>query len=176
VILSGGDPLSLSNRRLAELYAKLSPSGIRTVRIHTRYPIVLPERVDDGLLRLLADAPVRTVIVVHANHANEIDASVAGALSALRSRAACVLNQSVLLRGVNDDVDALCELSLRLFESGVLPYYLHLLDRVAGAAHFEVDAARGRELLAGVRARLAGYLVPRLVRETPGELSKSLIA
>lgn len=175
-ILSGGDPLTLSNRRLAELLAKLAATAVRTVRIHTRFPVVVPERIDAELLALLAAAPLRTVVVVHCNHANELDDHVAAALRALRRSVVALLNQSVLLKGVNDDETALAALSERLFACEVLPYYLHLLDPVAGAAHFDVDAATGRALVARLRARLPGYLVPRLARETPGELSKTLIA
>ncbi len=174
-ILSGGDPLSLSNRRLAELVAKIEATSIRTLRIHTRFPIVVPERVDAGLLDLLGSTRLDTVVVVHCNHRNELDDGVARALRSLRPRVGALLNQSVLLRGVNDRVDELALLSERLFEAGVLPYYLHLLDPVAGAAHFDVDPDAGRELVARLRARLPGYLVPRLVRETPGELSKTLM-
>ena len=176
VILSGGDPLSLSNRRLGELLARLTDLGVETVRIHTRFPIAVPERIDAGLTELLGAAPFRTVVVVHANHANELDDRVESALKTLRRPLTALLNQSVLLRGVNDAVDTLVALSERLFVCGVLPYYLHLLDRVAGAAHFDVDEARGKELIAALRARLPGYLVPRLVRETPGELSKTVVA
>jgi EF-P beta-lysylation protein EpmB len=174
-ILSGGDPLSLTNRRLGELVAKIETTSVRTLRIHTRFPIVVPERVDAGLLDLLGSTRLATVIVVHCNHANELDDAVGGALRALRGRVGALLNQSVLLRGVNDSLEALTALSERLFACGVLPYYLHLLDAVAGAAHFDVDASVGRDLVAQLRARLPGYLVPRLVRETPGQLSKTLI-
>jgi EF-P beta-lysylation protein EpmB len=173
VILSGGDPLTLGNGRLARLIAKLEATGARTLRIHTRFPIVVPERVDAKLLELLAGTRLRTVVVVHCNHPNEIDAAVAAALRGLRSATGFLLNQSVLLAGVNDDADTLVALSERLFECGALPYYLHLLDRVSGTAHFEVDEKLGKELIARVRARLPGYLVPRLVRESPGELSKT---
>jgi L-lysine 2,3-aminomutase len=175
-IVSGGDPLSLSNRRLGELVAKLEGTSVETLRIHTRFPVVVPERVDDGLLRVLSATRLNTVVVVHCNHANELDGDVATALRALRPRVGALLNQSVLLRGVNDDACTLASLSTRLFACGVLPYYLHLLDPVAGAAHFDVDAQTGRDLVARLRASLPGYLVPRLVRETPGELSKTLIA
>jgi EF-P beta-lysylation protein EpmB len=174
-ILSGGDPLSLTNRRLGELIARIETTSVRTLRIHTRFPVVVPERIDAGLLELLGSTRLDTVVVVHCNHANELDDGVGGALRALRGRVGALLNQSVLLRGVNDSVEALTALSERLFASGVLPYYLHLLDAVAGAAHFDVDANIGRDLVAQLRARLPGYLVPRLVRETPGELSKTLI-
>ena len=175
-ILSGGDPLSLSNRRLGELVARLADTPVTTVRIHTRFPIAVPERVDDGLLRVLRGTPLQTVVVVHANHPNELDAGVERALSALRGALTALLNQSVLLRGVNDDSAALARLSERLFACGALPYYLHLLDRVAGAAHFDVDESTAKKLIGELRARLPGYLVPRLVRETPGELSKTPIA
>jgi len=176
VILSGGDPLSLSNRRLSELLARLADTAATTVRIHTRFPIVVPERIDDGLVRLLGGTRFRTVVVVHTNHANELDLAVERALAELRAALSALLNQAVLLKGVNDDADSLVSLSERLFDCGVLPYYLHLLDRVAGAAHYEVDETVGKKLIADLRARLPGYLVPRLVRETAGELSKSPVA
>jgi EF-P beta-lysylation protein EpmB len=175
-ILSGGDPLSLSNRRLAELLARLADLGLETVRIHTRFPIAIPERVDSGLVELLGATRLRTVVVVHTNHANELDGHVARALGELRAPLTALLNQSVLLRGVNDTADALATLSERLFACGVLPYYLHLLDPVSGAAHFDVAEAEGRRFIEELRARLPGYLVPRLVRETPGELSKTVVA
>lgn len=176
VILSGGDPLSLSNRRLRELLARLGDTTLTTLRIHTRFPVVVPERIDDELAAMLASSPLRTVVVIHANHANELDDAVEAALLRLRGSVTALLNQSVLLAGVNDDVATLAELSERLFACGALPYYLHLLDRVAGAAHFEVDAERGSALVAALRTHLPGYLVPRLVRETAGELSKTPIA
>jgi len=177
VILSGGDPLSLGNARLGSLLAKLAAlPHLKRLRLHTRTPVVLPERVDAGLLALLAPWRERLVIVVHANHAAEIDATVAAALRALAANAAAVLNQSVLLAGVNDDSSALAALSERLFAAGVLPYYLHQLDRVQGAAHFAVDDATALRLHAGLIARLPGYLVPRLVRELPGEPGKTPLA
>jgi EF-P beta-lysylation protein EpmB len=176
VILSGGDPLSLSNRRLAVLLRGLETiPSVRRVRIHTRYPIMLPERVDSGLLMLLAKTSLQTIVVVHANHAREIDSTVAGALQALKRNVDQLLNQSVLLRGVNDRADTLVALSERLFECGALPYYLHMLDPVAGAAHFDVEESIAIELIHEIRAKLPGYLVPRLVREIPGQPSKSLI-
>ncbi|MET0230007.1 MAG: EF-P beta-lysylation protein EpmB [Rhodanobacteraceae bacterium] len=174
VILSGGDPLSLSTAKLAELTDALATiPHIRRLRIHTRLPIVLPERVDAALRDWLARLPFGRIVVVHANHANELDASVARAAADLRAAGVTLLNQSVLLRGVNDDAEALQTLSERLFEYGVLPYYLHQLDRVAGAAHFEVDDERARALVDRLAARLPGYLVPRLVREIPGAASKT---
>lgn len=174
-ILSGGDPLSLGNRRLRDLLAKLEAAGVRTVRIHSRFPVVVPERLDAELIDILRTARLRTVLVIHCNHANELDAPTAEALARVRPHVTALLNQSVLLRGVNDDVETLAALSERLFACGVLPYYLHLLDRVSGTAHFEVDAPSARALVDGLRARLPGYLVPRLVKETPDSLSKTPI-
>ena len=173
VLLSGGDPLSLSNGKLAELTGALADiPHLRRLRIHSRLPIVVPERVDDGLMGWLTALPWPVTLVVHANHANEFDGTVDAALGRLRAAGVHLLNQAVLLRGVNDSVDALGALSERGFAAGVLPYYLHQLDRVAGVAHFEVDDAHARALHAGLAARLSGYLVPRLVREIPGDTGK----
>ena len=173
VILSGGDPLSLATHKLAELTDALRGiTHLRRLRIHTRLPIVLPERVDDELIAWLAGLPWPLAVVVHANHANEFDAGVDAAMTRLRATGAQLLNQAVLLRGVNDDVDALQALSERSFAAGVLPYYLHQLDRVQGVAHFEVDDATAKALVRALTARLSGYLVPRLVRELPGDPSK----
>jgi EF-P beta-lysylation protein EpmB len=176
VLLSGGDPLSLSTAKLAEFTDGLRRlPHIRRLRLHTRLPVVLPERVDAPLLAWLRDLPWPTVIVIHANHANELDASVADAMATLRGAGATLLNQSVLLHGVNDGVDTLAALSERLCEIGVLPYYLHQLDRVAGSAHFEVADDRARELLAELHGQLPGYLVPRLVREVAGAPGKTAL-
>ena len=173
VLLSGGDPLSLSNGKLAELTGALADiPHLRRLRIHSRLPIVVPERVDDGLMGWLSTLPWPVTLVVHANHANEFDGTVDAALGRLRAAGVHLLNQAVLLRGVNDSVDALAALSERGFAAGVLPYYLHQLDRVAGVAHFEVNDAQARALHAGLAARLSGYLVPRLVREIPGDTGK----
>lgn len=175
-ILSGGDPLSLGNARLESLLQRLAAlPTLRRVRLHTRFPIVLPDRVDRGLVELLERTRVDVVVVLHTNHPREIDGDVAGALDALRGAGATLLNQSVLLRGINDDADTLAALSERLFECGTLPYYLHLLDPVAGAAHFDVDEPRAEALYRELLARLPGYLVPRLVREVPGQASKTPI-
>lgn len=174
VILSGGDPLSLSNRRLGALLERLAAiERIDTVRLHTRFPVVVPERIDAGLLARFAAFPRKLVVVVHCNHAQELGASVTDAFARLGAHINLLLNQAVLLAGVNDDAQALEQLCRGLFDSGVLPYYLHTLDKVSGTAHFEVDDTRARGLLETLRARLPGYLVPRLVRETPGELSKT---
>lgn len=176
VILSGGDPLLLPDRRLAELAEALAAvPHLRRLRIHTRLPVVLPERVNEELVEWLGACPLPVVIVIHANHANEVDAGVERAVGALREAGSVLLNQAVLLAGVNDSPDALAELSRRLADCGVVPYYLHLLDRVAGAAHFEVAEPRALEIMSTLRARLPGYLVPRLVRELPGAASKVAI-
>ncbi|MBY4598531.1 EF-P beta-lysylation protein EpmB [bacterium BD-1] len=174
VLLSGGDPLSLATPKLAEFTRALAGlPHVRRLRLHTRLPIVLPERVDAELLAWLSALPQQVVVVVHANHANEIDAPVAASLARLRGAGAHLLNQAVLLRGVNDSVPALADLSEALFAAGTLPYYLHQLDRVAGAAHFEVPDDEARALHGELAARLPGYLVPRLVREVAGAPSKT---
>ena len=176
VLLSGGDPFSLSTPRLTEFTDALQGiSHVRRLRIHTRLPVVLPERVDPSLLAWLGGLRQRIVIVIHANHANELDASVGTALHALHSVGATLLNQSVLLRGVNDNIAAQVALAESLFDSGVLPYYLHQLDRVAGTAHFEVDDVRALALHREMAARLPGYLLPRLVREITGEPNKTAL-
>lgn len=174
VILSGGDPLSLSDQRLSTLVERLATvAHVQRLRIHSRLPVVLPERVDERLLDWVAQSRFDTVLVVHCNHPSEIDAAVREAMGRLRGAGATVLNQSVLLRGVNDRLETLVSLSERLFEAGVLPYYLHQLDRVQGASHFAVAATTARRLVALMRQQLPGYLVPRLVREIPGEPSKT---
>jgi L-lysine 2,3-aminomutase len=177
LILSGGDPLSLSNARLAQLTTALAGiPHLRRLRIHTRQPIVLPSRVDAGFARWLRDSPWPVVVVLHANHAQEIDAEVIAGLARLRGAGATLLNQSVLLAGVNDSAATLAQLSQRLFDAGVLPYYLHLLDRVSGSAHFEVDETRARRIVAQLAGLLPGYLVPRLVRELPDASAKLVLA
>lgn len=176
VILSGGDPLTLGDRRLANLYTALQAIGhVRRLRVHSRLPIVLPERIDTGFLAAWSALPLQKVVVVHANHAREIDGSVRAAIAALRATGTTVLNQAVLLRGINDDAGALAELSETLFDAGVLPYYLHALDPVAGAAHFDLPLETAQRLLAQVAARLPGYLVPRLVREDAGAPAKTML-
>lgn len=173
LILSGGDPLSLATGKLEELGRGLADlPHVTRLRIHTRLPVVLPERIDAPLLSWLASLPLQKVLVLHANHANEIDSSVAEACARLREAGITLLNQSVLLRGINDDSRTLVELSERLFAAGVLPYYLHQLDRVNGAAHFEVNDSRAATLMDDLRTQLPGYLVPKLVREVAGDASK----
>ncbi len=173
VILSGGDPLMLDDARLEELLKRLSALGqVRRLRLHTRLPVVLPSRIGPRLCTLFATSPLPLVIVIHANHPRELSPEVVAALAALRQTGATLLNQSVLLRGVNADPDCLAALSEALFATGVLPYYLHQLDPVAGAAHFAVPPAEAGEILLRLRATLPGYLVPKLVQEVPGALSK----
>ena len=173
VILSGGDPLLLDDDRLGELVERIeSLPHVRRLRIHTRLPIVLPSRVTDALVGILRGTRLACVVVVHANHPAELDAGVAAAAERLAAARAVLFNQAVLLAGVNDSADVLAELSERLVELGVVPYYLHLLDRVRGTAHFEVGEERARDLLDSLRRRLPGYAVPRLAREVPGEPAK----
>ena len=177
VILSGGDPLLLDDERIGSLVARIEAMPhVRRLRIHSRLPIVLPSRVTDGLVATLGATRLACVVVVHANHPAELDASVAAGLAKLATARVILLNQAVLLAGVNDSLDVLRDLSERLVELGVIPYYLHLLDRVLGTAHFEVTAHTANALHTGLRAALPGYAVPRLVREVPGEPAKVWIA
>lgn len=174
IILSGGDPLMLDDDKLAAWVQALEElPQIRRIRLHTRMPVILPERVDEALLGWIRDTRFQVVCVVHSNHANELDGTVGAALNRLRAAGVVLLNQSVLLRGINDAPETLASLSLRLFEYGVLPYYLHLLDPVAGAAHFDVPEARAKEIMHRLRASIPGYLVPRLVREEAGKSAKT---
>ena len=173
VILSGGDPLSLATHKLVELTQALRQiPHLRRLRIHSRLPVVLPERVDEELVQWLGSLPWPVAFVIHANHANEFEASVDAAMARLRETGATLLNQAVLLRGVNDSIEALQALSERSFAAGVLPYYLYQVDRVEGVAHFEVDDNTAKDLHAQLTARLSGYLVPKLVREISGDSSK----
>jgi len=174
VILSGGDPLTLTDARLAGMAEDLSAiPHLTTLRLHSRVPVVLPERIDEALLAWISASRLQVVMVIHCNHANEIDASVVNAMQQLKLAGVTLLNQSVLLRGINNDAKSLCALSRRLLEAGVLPYYLHQLDPVQGAAHFAVDDTEAHSLIEEIRAQLPGYLVPRLVREIPGESAKT---
>ena len=173
VILSGGDPWSLATPKLAELTDALAQvPHLKRLRIHTRLPVVLPERVDHALTHWLQNLPWPVAVVLHANHANEFDNDVDAAMRRLRASGATLLNQAVLLRGVNDSVDALAALSERSYAAGVLPYYLHQLDRVQGSAHFEIGDETARALHRALAARISGYLVPKLVREIAGDPGK----
>jgi EF-P beta-lysylation protein EpmB len=177
VILSGGDPLTLEDPLLARLAARLAQiPHVERLRVHSRVPIVIPQRVTQELLTWLRATRLAPIVVVHVNHPAEIDDHVAAALARLVDGGVPVLSQSVLLREVNDRADVLARLFERLIDLRVMPYYLHQIDRVAGAAHFEVPEATGRRLVAALRDRLPGYAVPRYVRETPGESHKRVLA
>ena len=170
VILSGGDPLMLSTERLRPLTEGLSGiDHLHRFRIHTRLPVVLPDRITDHLVDWLCTLPWPTVVVIHANHAREFDSDVDQAIVRLRSANVHLLNQTVLLAGINDSFKAQRDLARRAFDAGVMPYYLHLLDRVRGADRFDVEPARALEIIDRLRRELSGYLVPRLVREKAGE-------
>lgn len=174
LILSGGDPLSLSTGKLKELTDQLAEiPHIKRLRIHTRLPVVLPERIDDELLRWIEGLRWPLAIVMHANHANELGPDVAEAITKLKLRNVIVLNQAVLLKGVNDSIAEQSRLSEQLFDIGVLPYYLHQLDKVQGAAHFQIGDQQARDIHSGMMKALPGYLVPKLVREISGEASKT---
>lgn len=176
VILSGGDPLSLSDEILNELLTNLAGmEHVRRVRFHTRFPIGIPERIDEPFLRVIANYPRQIYIVLHINHVNELDAFLLERLKQLRNVGCVLLNQTVLLKGVNDNIEALQELCEKLVDHGILPYYLHQLDRVDGAMHFEVPEESGRQLIQDVSKTLPGYGVPKYVREIPGEPNKTLL-
>jgi len=177
VILSGGDPLMMCDDDLDALVSRLARiAHLGRLRVHTRLPIMIPPRVTTELVRILTDTRLTTTVVVHVNHAAELDVNVGTALGRLIDAGIPVLNQSVLLRGVNDNLAALVALSTQLIQLRVMPYYLHQLDRVAGAAHFEVPVERGIELIEHMRRALPGYAVPRYVCETPGAASKTALA
>lgn len=176
VILSGGDPLSLTDDRLAGLITGLSEiKHVKRLRLHTRQPVVLPSRITEHLIRLLDDSGLQVICVIHANHANELSGEVRAALQRLKAAGSTLLNQSVLLRNVNDSSSALVDLSESLSDAGVMPYYLHLLDRVSGSAHFEVPLPQARAIMREMQAQLPGYLVPRLTREEAGKPAKTLV-
>lgn len=177
LILSGGDPLLLGDRQLAAICDEVAAApAMHTLRIHSRLPIVIPDRVGDGLLQALTKPDLNTVMVLHCNHPGELDAPTCAAVGRLRDAGMTVLNQAVLLAGVNDTADTLAGLSTALFSAGALPYYLHLLDPVAGAAHFHVDETRARRLVGDIARSLPGYLVPRLAKEISGAASKRELA
>jgi EF-P beta-lysylation protein EpmB len=174
VLLSGGDPLSLSNERLSALLTSISSiPHVKRIRIHTRFPMGIPERIDDELLDVLRPHPIW--FVIHSNHPRELDSDVLESLSKLRHLGIPLMNQAVLLKGVNDDVDTLAALCERCIDGGIIPYYLHQLDPVSGAAHFEVPISQGTQLISELRARLPGYAVPSYVQEIAGESSKTVL-
>ncbi len=176
VILSGGDPLVLADKQLHWLLQQIENiKHVKYLRIHSRLPIVLPQRLTEDLLGRFAQSRLKIVMVVHANHPNELDSRVQKSLSSLRNYNITALNQSVLLKNINNDCEIFTKLSIKLFECSVLPYYLHLLDKVNGATHFEVPREEAIKIYKDLRAKLPGYLVPQLVEEIPGADSKTVI-
>jgi EF-P beta-lysylation protein EpmB len=176
LILSGGDPLVANDKHLGWLVEQIADiAHVKRLRLHTRMPIIIPGRITPSCLEWLTASRLQTIMVVHCNHANEIDENVSQCLQQVRQAGITLLNQTVLLKGINDNCDALIALSERLFESGTLPYYLHLLDHVNGAAHFDLAEYRAQKLYAELTSRLPGYLVPRLVKELPYASSKTLL-
>ncbi len=176
VILSGGDPLMLNDRILTSVFESLNQiPHITTIRIHTRLPVVIPSRITKELLSIVQASPKKVVFVTHINHPNELDEELTSSLQTLGACGPTLLNQSVLLREVNDHADTLTELSKKLFAAGVLPYYLHLLDPVQGASHFDVAEHRGKELIKTISRKLPGYLVPKLAREVAGAPAKQVL-
>ncbi|MEH6468580.1 MAG: EF-P beta-lysylation protein EpmB [Porticoccus sp.] len=168
VIFSGGDPLAASDKQLKWLTEHIAQiDHVKRLRVHTRLPIVIPDRVTNSCLQWLTGTRLKPSMVIHSNHPNELDTAVANALNQLKGAGVTLLNQTVLLSGINDSLSVLQQLSERLFDIGVLPYYLHQLDRINGAAHFEVPDAQAKQLISELMAILPGYLVPKLVREIP---------
>lgn len=176
VILSGGDPLLLSDERLSQLIEQLNKiEHLQRIRIHTRLPIVLPARITEQLLHTLQLSAKQMVIVTHCNHANELSERAVAACTLLNNSGVTLFNQAVLLKGVNDNAQILCELSEQLFRHGIIPYYLHLLDKATGTGHFEVPENQALQLIQQVQAALPGYLVPKLVKEQAGGASKQYV-
>ncbi|BFI51213.1 EF-P beta-lysylation protein EpmB [Yersinia pseudotuberculosis] len=174
IIFSGGDPLMAKDHELSWLLDQLEDiKHIRRLRIHTRLPVVIPARITVTLCQRLGSSRLQVLMVTHINHANEIDQPLRDSMARLKQAGVTLLNQSVLLRGVNNDADVLATLSNALFDAGILPYYIHVLDKVQGAAHFMVDDDEARQLMKGLLSRVSGYLVPRLTREVGGEPSKT---
>ncbi len=177
VILSGGDPLLLSDARLTQLIRQLDTiCHVQRIRIHSRLPIVLPARITDELINILRSSSKQIIIIVHCNHPNEINRRVITVCETLKNSGITLFNQSVLLKGVNDNAEVLSELSERLFRHGIIPYYLHLLDKATGTGHFEVSEAEAITLIRQMQSVLPGYLVPKLVKEISGENSKQPVS
>lgn len=173
VILSGGDPLVANDNTLKNLIQKIaSIPHVKRLRIHSRMPIVLPERITSEFMDAITDPRLKTIMVVHCNHSNELSSDVTTAMQLLADKKIILLNQAVLLKGVNDNAETLVALSETLFAAGIQPYYLHLLDKVQGAAHFDLDREIAQKLYWEVAERLSGYLVPKLVCEQPGAPAK----
>ncbi|MGB0466116.1 MAG: EF-P beta-lysylation protein EpmB [Pontibacterium sp.] len=176
VIFSGGDPLALSDSRLDKLISDLAEiPHIKRLRIHSRLPVVIPQRITESLINLLTRSRLNCIMVLHVNHANEVDDAVRLALAHLKKAGIVLFNQAVLLKGINDSVAALKNLSETLFEAGTLPYYLFVLDPVKGAAHFDIPDTEAQRLVGQLQTQLPGYLVPRLAREVPGKPSKTIL-
>ncbi len=173
VIYSGGDPLMVKDSVLSELTEKISKiPHLKRLRFHTRLPIVLPQRICTEFLDWMNKVPLQKIIVVHANHPNEIDTAVGEAIQSLVDNKITVLNQSVLLKGVNDSAEILAALSEKLFHYGAMPYYLNVLDKVQGAAHFDIETTEALKIYSDLLKLLPGFLVPKIVREVSGELNK----
>ncbi|MFT6268718.1 MAG: EF-P beta-lysylation protein EpmB [Alphaproteobacteria bacterium] len=176
VIFSGGDPLMANDQQLAKLAKQLDEiAHVKRLRIHTRLPVVIPSRVNDDFIAWLKDLRVKPVIVLHINHKNEVSDALIEKTKALMQAGVTLLNQSVLLKNVNDSSDIICELSEALFNANILPYYLHILDPVKGASHFDVSKTEAKNIMADVIKRLPGFLVPKLVQELPGQPGKTPI-
>ncbi|MEW6989081.1 EF-P beta-lysylation protein EpmB [Colwelliaceae bacterium 6441] len=174
VIFSGGDPLMASDEHLSWLIEQLEKiPHIKRLRIHSRMAIVIPQRITDKLVELLKNTRLKPTIVFHINHENEIDQHVTNAIAPLREARIPLFNQSVLLKGVNDNADVLCQLSEKLFDEGILPYYLHLFDKVQGVAHFHIDEQAAKNIVRDMMAKLPGFLMPKVVREIAGEANKT---
>jgi EF-P beta-lysylation protein EpmB len=176
VIFSGGDPLATSDKRLSSFINDLSAiKQLQRLRIHSRLPVVIPQRITPDLCEILRNTNLQTVLVIHANHANEFDNTVKQALTKLRDADVTVLNQAVLLKGINDSVALQKALHTASFKAGALPYYLFVLDPVQGAAHFDISDAQAQQLVIELQRELPGYLVPKLAREIPGKPNKTLL-
>lgn len=174
VILSGGDPLSLSNEVLKGLFSQLeSFDHVKRIRFHTRFPIGIPERIDESFVSLIERSSCQIYFVLHCNHAKELDEDILERMKRLQKAGAVLLNQAVLLQGVNDTLEDLYQLSEKLVDHGILPYYLHQLDQVQGTSHFEVSEDKGRELIMELTKKLSGYAIPKYVREIPHQASKT---
>ena len=174
VILSGGDPLSLEDAMLEHLFTRLqSIAHIKTIRLHTKFPSIMPERITEKLLAILTQCDLNKVCVFHINHPDEISQAFRDAVAKIKNTDTTTLNQAVLLKNINNSADVLVRLSHELFDAGVLPYYLHLLDRARGTHHFNVPADEAKKIISAVKRRLPGYLVPKLARETAGLGSKA---
>ncbi len=173
VILSGGDPLSLADSKLQEMFDQLNQiNHIKRIRIHSRFPVVIPDRINKELIKTLNRGKKECIVVLHINHANEINDAMIKAIKQMTSQGMLVFNQSVLMKGINNSTETLIKLSEKLIENQIVPYYLHLLDPVSGTTHYEVGETEAKKLIKEMKNRVSGYLVPKLVREIHGQKSK----